>query len=482
MRTKRSIVLLLLASLALAFVGCADSEDALWDDRDDGIGEVDAEVTVPGGMVGIAPTESLADFPNPERGFYKGYNLVAAGDATSLRNAGYTMAIALVELGAYRNAPLPASLLTSLNTGFAKARAAGIKLIVRFRYDNSGGADAPLSRILSHITQLTPVLRDNYDVIAVVQAGFIGAWGEWHGSTNGNDTASAHNQVLTALLTALPSSRSVDVRRPDFKNAFRAGALTSAEAFNGSSKSRIGHHNDCFLASDTDMGTYVSPAATWESYTATDSAFAPDGGETCAVYTARTSCSAAMAEMARMHFAYLNREYQGAVINGWVDQGCDSTIHRLLGYRFVMTRVAYTPKVAPGGVLGLEVDIKNRGYSIPMNQRPIDVVLTSGSTRLTARLALDARRLPAGATTTVKASLRLPANLAAGTYTVSLRLPDAASRIAADNRYAIQFANTGVWNASTGDNVLTKTLTVSSSASPTMGLAIDHAATTFVQL
>ncbi len=478
MRTKRTNLLLLVVALATALLSaCVESEDALWDDNED-LGESTSELVVPAGMVAFAPTESLVDFPNPERGFYKGYNLPGAADATSIRTAGYTLAIAIVNLDPYTSSSLPSSFLTSLTSGFARARAAGIKLVVRFTYDNSGGGDASKARILGHLGQLAPVLSANADVIATVQAGLIGAWGEWHSSTNGLDTTAAHAEIIAALLSAVPSSRGVALRKPVFKNDYRAGALTATEAFSGSSRSRLGHHNDCFLASATDMGTYSSPVATWKTYLATDTQYAPMGGETCAVYTALTNCTAALAELERMHWSYLNRSYNGAVIQGWVDQGCDSTIRRRLGYRFVLTRVAHSPKVAPGGVLGLELDLRNRGFAVPMNKRPIDVVISNGSVRKVARLSFDARRLPAGLTTTVKANLRVPAGLAKGTYTLSLRMPDDASRLASDARYAIQLANTGVWDAATGDNVLTRALVID----PAAGGAVDLSATTFVQI
>ena len=478
MRTqRRNAVLAVLALLTLAFTACTDSsDDPLWDDED--LGSTSSELVIPAGMVAFAPTENTADFLNPERGYYSGYKLENAGDATSVRNGGFTLAISIVNLDAYTWSALPAAFLTKLNDGFAQARRAGIKLIVRFTYDDTGGGDATQARMLGHITQLTPVLRDNADVIAVVQAGMIGAWGEWHSSTNGMDNSTSRGEVIKALLAALPSSRSVQLRKPTFKNAYRAGALTTTEAFTGSSRSRLGHHNDCFLASASDLGTYDSPIDTWKTYLATDTQYAPMGGEACVVYTARTNCTTALAELRRFHWSYLNRMYNASVINQWISEGCESTIRRELGYRFVATRVAHTPRVAPGGVLGLELDLNNKGFSIPMNQRPIDVVLTSGSTRKVARLTFDARRVPAGATTTIRANLRVPANLPVGTYTMSLRLPDASSKLTADPRYAIQLANSGMWDATTGDNVLTRNLVIDAAA----GGATDLSATTFVQL
>ena len=467
-----------LANLSLVFALGACVELDTDASQDDELAETGAALTAP--WVEFEPASSSEHFPNPERGFYTGYDLVAARDASSIRNAGYTLALSLVNLEDYRHRSLDSALLTSLQNGFARARAAGIKLIVRFAYNESGSEpDASKSRILGHITQLEPILRNNADVIAVLQAGFIGSWGEWHGSTNGLDSSSARGEILGALLSAMPWYRSVQVRTPMFKDAYRSGALTDSEAFGGSSKSRIGHHNDCFLASTSDFGTYAWPVDLWKSYVAADTRYSPMGGETCAVNPPRTSCDTAVAEMERHHWSYLNRNYKAAVIDGWIAGGCESSIRRRLGYRFVLRRVAHTERVAPGGILELELDIRNIGFAVPMNQRPVDIVLTRGSTRLTARLdEVDARWLTAGLKTTMTARLRVPANLAAGTYTVALRMPDLSSSLDDDPRYAIRFGNQGVWDPATGDNVLTRALVID----PAAPGAKDPSATKFVEL
>ena len=57
-----------------------------------------------------------------------------------------------------------------------------MKVILRFTYSNSccdpPFNDAPKATILEHLEQLKPVLAKNEDVIAVVQMGLIGPWGE----------------------------------------------------------------------------------------------------------------------------------------------------------------------------------------------------------------------------------------------------------------------------------------------------------------
>ncbi|WP_438875234.1 DUF4832 domain-containing protein, partial [Bacillus cereus group sp. Bce033] len=59
---------------------------------------------------------------------------------------------------------------------------------------------------------------------------------------------------------------------------------TEAQAFDGSAVSRLGAHNDCFLASATDVGTYSEDPVQRErerDYVAAVASIAPFGGETC---------------------------------------------------------------------------------------------------------------------------------------------------------------------------------------------------------
>eukprot|EP01050_Picozoa_sp_SAG11_P039789 SAG11_NODE_16928_length_533_cov_1.359447_1_plen_65_part_10 len=39
--------------------------------------------------------------------------------------------------------------------------------------------------IVGHMEQLHEVFNDNIDVIYVLQAGWLGSWGEWHSSVTG---------------------------------------------------------------------------------------------------------------------------------------------------------------------------------------------------------------------------------------------------------------------------------------------------------
>jgi hypothetical protein len=54
----------------------------------------------------------------------------------------------------------------------------------------------------------------------------------------------------------------------------------------------------------------------------------------------------------------------------------------------------------------------------------------------------------------IRARLRVPSTLAAGQYQLALWLPDAAPTLEAHSEYAIQLANTDVWDDVTGENTL----------------------------
>ena len=424
--------------------------------------------------------ESADDFVNPERGFYIGYDLQNPTAAAGVRAKGYTLAISIVRLDDYRDQSLDAALLDSLDDGFAAARAAGIKIILRFTYNASFAADASKSRILGHITQLKPLLQKHADVIAVMQAGFIGAWGEWHSSTNGLDNDSDRKAIVDAILDALPASRAVQVRTPMYKAGILGSTAPLAEedAFDGSARARVGHHNDCFLASASDLGTYASPVAQWQSFVSQESRFLPMGGETCAV-SARTECGVAIAEMKTLHMSYLNQEYKQDVLAAWEAQGCKTEVVRRLGYRLALQRVKHTSKVAPGGELVVQADIANTGFAAPYNARPVYVVLQNADQRLVAKLAkVDVRRWEPGTNNTINVRLRVPADLEPGKYTLALWMPDADEKIQGDARFAIRMANDGLWNAEKGDNVITEAFEVDASAPG----SVDASATTFAEI
>ena len=408
-------------------------------------------------------------FPNPERGFYRTTELVNDPDFDTARSVGDTLVHSYVRLDAYRNSALPASLLNAMGSGFQKARVAGVKIVLRFAYNfgpyPDSEPDASRARIQAHLTQLAPVLAANADVIFVMQAGFIGAWGEWHTSTNGLDNPTDKGAILGSILDALPASRQTQLRYPPDIRRLNGPPITAAEAWSGSDRSRVGFHNDCFLASTDDWGTWGredTPIEQEKDFIAANGLYTVVGGETCNVNPPRSACATALAELARMHWTYLNEEYHEGVVAAWKSGGCFDEMKRRLGYRIALTRVEYPTSAAPGGPFTMAVDLVNQGWAAMMNARPVYAVL-DGPVRVRLLAAADPRRWPSGAASAVRETLTLPADLPPGTYRLALWLPDAAEGLRGNHAYAVRFANAGVWEAANGWNVVANDVVIDSS-------------------
>jgi hypothetical protein len=384
--------------------------------------------------------EPVCAIVNPERGFHDFVDLRGLDDGTLADAAaeGRSVVYGRVLLAEFRDAPLDAAVLAEIAAGFDVVRAHGMKVVPRFHYaDAIDEPDAELERILGHIEQLAPTLQEHADVILTLQAGFIGAWGEWHASQHGLDAPGPRKQILDALLAALPPERTVSVRRPSFKEEAYGGPLTAETAHDGSALARVGHVNDCFLASEDDEGTYQLPGE--KDYAIADSRFVPVGGETCALNPPRTSCPSALAELELHHWTHLNADYHPGVLASWQDEGCYEEIACRLGYRLAALGVRWGASGAPSG-FAVAFDLVNDGFAAPVNARRPELVL-DGPARVVAPIeGVDVRALLPGETATLCVDASL-ADAPPGSYRIGLRLADPAPTLADDPRQAIRLAN-----------------------------------------
>jgi hypothetical protein len=465
------------------------------------------------------------DFANPERGFYRytqtSVNNFAPLDLAQLKSwrtlqpvngANYSVYSTLVfryyVLEGYTSNLLPGGFLEKLKTDFSIAREAGVKLIARFTYTvqaNAGNCpeafacppygDASKSIVLQHIGQLKPALQQNADVIAVLQMGFIGIWGENYytdhfgdPSSNGqgklmNNNWTDRSEILKALLDAMPADRMVQVRIPQMKQRFVYGinastsvpALTEAEAFSHADKARIGFHNDCFLASEDDYGTFAdygnssSPRQSandiLRSYAKEDSRYVAMGGETCDdTFSPQNDCETsgrAQTEMRNMHYSYLNCAYNNAVNDDWQTGGCMDNIKKELGYRFVLKEGTYPSAIKAGEALKFVINLENVGYTSPYNERPAKLILRkqSSSEIFSFDINTDVRKWYSGSIK-LESSITTSASMPEGRYELLLFLPDKYASIANRPEYAIRIANKDMWESSTGYNKLAATVDV----------------------
>ncbi len=464
----------------------------------------------------VASTE---DFVNPERGFYRysqtnSSNYSKLSLATLRRNRGATssssssyesfnsLVFRYYVLGDFVNAPISEDYLAGMQEDFDIAREAGVKLIPRFTYTttaNSGSCpegficppygDASKGTILGHIKQVGPVLTKNADVILTLQMGWIGTWGEnyytdYFGDASPNaDQGKVLDQnwidrieVLKAFLDAIPEELTVQVRYPQMKQRAvygieartNAAALTDSEAYDGTYKSRIAHHNDCLFASADDFGTYAdygnssSPRRTdvrnLKSYFADDSRYAVVGGETCFDgYSPQNDCAPlgkADDDLRLLHYTYLNADYNNEVNNDWVDGGCMEAIKQNLGYRIVLDSAMIPLTVSVSEELSIKMHFRNVGYAAPVTIKPVTLVLMSDDGTNEYRYELDTDIRFWHDSITIDQTLSLPDGMQEGNYDLSIFIPDNHESIADRPEYAIRLANADMWNETNGYNNL----------------------------
>lgn len=436
-------------------------------------------------------------FSNPERGFItmleghlstsKPYAVKGKESTLNDKISSECMSIVLVHyyLDNFVNtATIPSTVLNAFDEDMAVLRSKGMKAIIRFSYASStytknkveSAKDATLAIAQGHIQQYASHWQDNADVIFCFQAGIVGAWGEWYYTDNyGNQSSSMNSSrkaVVDALLAAVPSDRCIQLRTPKFKTGYlnSTAPLTEAEAYNGSAKARLGHHNDAFLYHADNMGTY-SDTATQKPYIAQETLYVPIGGESDITSSSQAqeeaSYDATIAEMSRLHWTFIQSGYSTVVTNMWRNNGTFDELNRRMGYRYQLVSGTYSDQVAAGGKLSVNMQIRNAGFAPLYNERPAYIVLKNGSKTYSLKMSSDPRRWkPNGVVSTVNEQLTVPSNVPAGTYQLYLYLPDAYASIASNPKYAVRFANTNIWDSSTGMNKLNASVTVTGGGTP----------------
>lgn len=172
---------------------------------------------------------------------------------------------------------LPKEVFDRMQIAFDCAEELGLRLIVRFLYQESTGVD-PKTKLpyyeeqmpkqetmFSHMKQLKPILEKNKDIMYGVEAGFMGAYAEWHGYAdnfydasnyiNGvrktgefsakllweHTTAYDEALIIKNILDMVPEELPVFLRRSEYRELFLEQYPDEKYA------ERLGLHNDAFF-------------------------------------------------------------------------------------------------------------------------------------------------------------------------------------------------------------------------------------------
>ncbi len=385
--------------------------------------------------------------------------------------------------------PLSAAKLEDIEEFFFQIRRRGIKVLLRFAYELSPCIIGPTgATILRHLEQLKPLIRKNIDIIYSLQCGFPGWWGEWHHSFHHlRSDVGFQRDLFAAVLEVLPASRRTMIRYPRIKQAvYGEEPLPEALAFSSDPRARIGHFNDGCLAGPGHAGTFCEPNREAEfDYVTRESRFLPMDGEL--LWHDRLGAVSGLA--AARHFTLHHFDTFGIIhshslgqfeeysIDHWksvpidlrdlADAGMPLSadycfdaqgepvlrsyyeyIRDHLGYRIELQRVELPDELIPGKPFSAKVYLINRGFSTPVNPRPVHLVLENGAERVEIPIQTEIQRWFGCRFTTgeaieqeLKVEFLLPETLPPGRYRVGLAMPDEAETLAGRPEYAIRCAN-----------------------------------------
>lgn len=428
----------------------------------------------------ISYTETLESFDNPERGFYQYfyYNFKEENNdlinTNSLKDNLLHLRLGLKDFSKQGNGLMDKEISQDALDNFANIlktiKSNGGSAIIRFSYDNFLGdknMEPSLSMILKHVEQLSKVITKYQDVIAYVELGFFGPWGEMHSSTL--CTEKNISIILDKMLDSTPENLKVGVRHPgyyaDFANILRS-ELNKNITIKGTKYYRIGIFNDGYLGSNNDLGTYQNRDVeiSWLEKQALHTFF---GGEVVANSTSNpiNNSSYMINEAFKTHTTYLNKDWNKTVIDAWKKEkyeGDDLTyigesgykyILNHLGYRFVL-RNSYVPdNVYQNEKISISLDIENVGFGNLINSKKVTILLVQNDLKFEIDTSVDATLWNSRETSNINLNVSLPENIK-GTFDVYLRISKYGN-IETDNNYqCIRLANNDIWNEDSGANYI----------------------------
>ena len=263
--------------------------------------------------------------------------------------------------------------------------------VIRFAYDNYDGIadlEPSLSMIEKHIKQLSSVLNKYTDILTAIEAGMLGRYGEMHTSA----IATNENKALVFKYW-LENTIEIPIlaRTPIAIFTYFNKTLDEMEQYTidkNDKGSRLGIFNDCYLSSDTDVGTYRINRTREMNWLSKINEHLPYGGETCKVCE-MSNLEIAIPEMRLLSLSYLNTGYNSEVIQKWKSLtynstlGKDSLFYGMSAYDYIDTHFGYRLVVRAidismkkGDKYELTVNIDNVGFGNLFKTKKVDIIYT----------------------------------------------------------------------------------------------------------
>lgn len=367
----------------------------------------------------------------------------------------------------------------------------GCMVALRFRYDANGKDNpepASFEQVLNHIQQIkdSGLLEKYSDILAYVESGFVGKWGEQHG---GKYTSVQYKaQVLEAMLQAVPSPIPVTVRTPDIFAEWagiKRSELNDTELINSltesqyttdiqTNKDRIGLYNDGYMGSDSDLGTYANREIetdwlhnqTFTSYFGGEFSGNLSWAQKYDTYLPEN----AIPEMYKTHLSYINGNifqlYKDYTFSAEYDvDGVDNSayygenvyqfIRDHIGYRFVLRNSEITSETVQGGDVQVNFEVENTGFAGVIPSVQSYVILEKDGVYTLAESDIDCHDWQSCTKSIETLDIKIPDNLPSGEWNVYIKLNmgTEADTMNMSNR-SIRFANNDTWNGALGANYM----------------------------
>ncbi len=396
----------------------------------------------------VSYQESDALLLNPGRGFYVQFDSSDTGGFYSLKEKNISVILLTFDIKEYTEQEISQEKLNELQSAFDQARQFGLSVVFRagydFRSDDLFSDPKDLNLIKRHIQQVKPILHKNQDVLLGVQAGFLGAWGEWHSSNHADETghipANVINQVVEELCDAVPPPITIALRRPRFIRVLDAKRIDL---------NRIGFHNDALFASDNDLATYDDKNYSREQeleYIYNRIGDVANGGEMPWI-SEFTMPERATSELRSLRLQYLNNEYNKAVLEDWAkykynNQNFLEYVRTKLGYQLSLKQAKIPQKFRQGKSIDITLTVVNNGFGGLAVPYSAELVVTDGQKKYTYPLKFDSESLFAGSTVNLSATIK--EQFEGENLQFGLRIFNAHENLYEDTRYSIILSNEDV--------------------------------------
>ena len=384
---------------------------------------------------------------------------------------------------------LPTNMLSALDGTLQSLRENNGTAVVRIAYDagykgklkDSGDTKRtvwePMSinKVLQHQQAIGEIFAKYPDVIASVECGVFGPWGEMH-STDFRTEANV-KKVVSKWLEVLPDSIPISVRQPEFYSWWSGVPIKKIDSDVTTPEQaayRVGVYNDGYLGSYDDRGTFRDREreVAWLSNQAKHTLYGgeivlfeedvnhPTNVQPTGLYMEQ--------EAFKTHTSYLNVGWNDEIIakmkktkfkgnNSLYNNGSLTEFNYVqnhLGYRYVVRNVSLTRETSKYENFALEAGIENVGFANLVKEKKAYLILksTDGNFEKTYDLGalvpslgesaanVDPRNWDSTATTSVKVNVDIPDDFAEGKYEVYIKLVTDTSN-GVYHSYPIRFSN-----------------------------------------